>query len=139
MITELDNLIPQRYPFEFIDKFVRIEAGVRASAVKLISINEWFFSQNDKNNLIVPRPFVIEMMAQTGVGAILSLHEGEELNVFFGGIRKAIYFEDIVPGDILNITVEMKKVKGKMGLGNGIILKNNVVVCKAGLIFVIER
>ncbi|PMD73032.1 3-hydroxyacyl-ACP dehydratase FabZ family protein [Companilactobacillus nuruki] len=138
MTTKPENLIPQRYPFEFIDKFVRVEAGVEASAIKLISINEWFFSQDNPNNLIVPRPFVIEMMAQTGVGAILSLHEGENLNVFFGGIRNAMFFKDIVPGDVLNITVKMKKIKGKVGLGSGIVLRNEVVICKADLIFIIE-
>ncbi len=43
MKPEVQDVIPQRYPFQMIDRFIDVKPGESASAVKLISINEWFF------------------------------------------------------------------------------------------------
>ncbi len=94
MKPEVNDVIPQRYPFEMIDKFTNVEPGVAASAVKLISINEWFFANQPATHLVVPRPIMIEAMAQTGVAAILSMPENQGKNVFFGGIKNAVFQAD---------------------------------------------
>lgn len=42
MQPDVQDVIPQRYPFQMIDRFLDVKPGVSAKAVKLISINEWF-------------------------------------------------------------------------------------------------
>ncbi len=83
MKPDVQDVIPQRYPFQMIDKFVDVKPGESASAVKLISINEWFFANKQADNLVVPRPIMIESMAQTGVAAILSMPEYQARMPFF--------------------------------------------------------
>ena len=98
MKPAVNDVIPQRYPFEMIDKFIDVQPGVSASAIKLISINEWFFANQTSSRLAVPRPIMIEAMAQTGVAAILSIPENKGKNVFFGGIKNATFQDDFRPG-----------------------------------------
>lgn len=109
MKPAVNDVIPQRYPFEMIDKFIDVQPGVSASAIKLISINEWFFANQTSSRLAVPRPIMIEAMAQTGVAAILSIPENKGKNVLFGGIKNATFQDDFHPGDKLEFEVVMKK------------------------------
>lgn len=129
MKPAVNDVIPQRYPFEMIDKFIDVQPGVSASAIKLISINEWFFANQTSSRLAVPRPIMIEAMAQTGVAAILSILENKGKNVFFGGIKNATFQDDFRPGDKLEFEVVMKKLKRNIGLGHGrfIVMANQFV------------
>ncbi|MFD1124335.1 3-hydroxyacyl-ACP dehydratase FabZ family protein [Lentilactobacillus raoultii] len=138
MKPEVNDLIPQRYPFQMIDRFLDVEAGKTATAVKLISINEWFFANQKAGQLRVPRPIMIEAMAQTGVAAILTLPVYHGKNVFFGGIKNAEFKDDFFPGDRLIFKVEMKKLRANIGLGHGSITRDGQVICEADLIFAVE-
>lgn len=138
MKPDVQDVIPQRYPFQMIDKFVDVKPGESAVAVKLISINEWFFANKQANNLVVPRPIMIESMAQTGVAAILSMPEYQGKNAFFGSIKNAVFQDDFRPGDKLTFTVELKKLKHNIGLGHGTIHREGQQICEADLIFAVE-
>ncbi len=138
MKPEVNDVIPQRYPFQMIDQFLDVQPGVSATAKKLISINEWFFANQEGDSLIVPRPIMIEAMAQTGVAAILSLPKYQGKNVFFGGIKNAAFQDDFRPGDALTFSVEMKKLKRNIGLGHGMISREDSLICEADLIFAVE-
>lgn len=67
----VDEMIPQRYPFQMIDRFLAIEPGKSAKALKLVTINEWYFRQPTQR-LAIPRPILLEMLAQTGTAALLT-------------------------------------------------------------------
>lgn len=67
MKPAVNDVIPQRYPFEMIDKFIDVQPGVSASAIKLISINEWFFANQTSSRLAVPRPIMIEQWLKPGL------------------------------------------------------------------------
>lgn len=138
MKPAVNDVIPQRYPFEMIDKFIDVQPGVSASAIKLISINEWFFANQTSSRLAVPRPIMIEAMAQTGFAAILSIPENKGENVFFGGIKNATFQDDFRPGDKLEFEVVMKKLKRNIGLGHGTIHRDGQSICEADLIFAVE-
>ncbi|ALJ23241.1 3-hydroxyacyl-ACP dehydratase [Lactobacillus gallinarum] len=138
MKPAVNDVIPQRYPFEMIDKFIDVQPGVSASAIKLISINEWFFANQTSSRLALPRPIMIEAMAQTGVAAILSIPENKGKNVFFGGIKNATFQDDFRPGDKLEFEVVMKKLKRDIGLGHGMIHRDGQSICEADLIFAVE-
>lgn len=136
MSFEVNNYIPQRYPFEMIDRIDEVVPGEKASATKLLSINEWFF-QNQADPKM-PRPIVIEALAQTGVVSILSMDEYKGKNVFFGGIKSAEFFDHFRPGDQLHLSVELSKLKRNIGVGHGIVKRDDQVICEADLMFAIE-
>lgn len=136
-MTEVQEMIPQRYPFQMIDKFGAIIPGQTANAIKLVTINEWFF-KHPTANMAVPRPILLEMLAQMGSAAILKMPEYAGKIIFFGGIREAEFTGDARPGDRLDLQVTMKKLRKQIGIGDGTVTVDGQVICQAELIFAAE-
>ncbi|TNL00565.1 beta-hydroxyacyl-ACP dehydratase [Fructilactobacillus sanfranciscensis] len=132
MDYKVSDFIPQRYPFEMID----VQPGKSAEAVKNLSVNEWFFS--NENQFSLPHPIIVEALAQTGVVAILSMPEHKGKNVFFGGIKNAEFKADMHPGDILHLKVELTKLKRNIGVGHAEVIRDGEVIVDANLMFAIE-
>ncbi|UQS84487.1 beta-hydroxyacyl-ACP dehydratase [Apilactobacillus apisilvae] len=138
MDYNVHDFIPQRFPFQMIDKIIDVQPGKSAKALKLLNINEWFFQNQPSDNLWMPRPIAMEMLAQTGVCALLSMPEYKGKNVFFGGIKEASYQDSFRPGDKLELNVEMTKLKRNIGEGHGTITRDGEVICEGTLIFAME-
>lgn len=136
MDYKVSDFIPQRYPFEMIDKIIDVQPGKSAEAVKNLSVNEWFFSNG--NQFSLPHPIIVEALAQTGVVAILSMPEHKGKNVFFGGIKNADFKADMHPGDVLHLKVELTKLKRNIGVGHAEVLRDDEVIVDANLMFAIE-
>ncbi|WP_395319376.1 3-hydroxyacyl-ACP dehydratase FabZ family protein [Fructilactobacillus frigidiflavus] len=136
MDYKVSDFIPQRYPFEMIDKIIDVQPGKSAEAVKNLSVNEWFFSNG--NQFSLPHPIIVEALAQTGVVAILSMPEHKRKNVFFGGIKNADFKAGMHPGDVLHLQVELTKLKRNIGVGHAEVLRDGEVIVDANLMFAIE-
>lgn len=62
--------LPHRSPFLFLDEVTELEAGKRASALKVFSPQEPFFAGHFPGNPIVPGVILTEALAQTaGIAA----------------------------------------------------------------------
>lgn len=90
------------------------------------------------NQLTLPHPIIIESLAQTGVVAILSMPENAGKNVFFGGIKRAEFQDEMRPGDVLHLKVELTKLKKNIGVGHGEVVRDGKVIVDADLMFAIE-
>jgi 3-hydroxyacyl-[acyl-carrier-protein] dehydratase len=107
-ITQIQAILPHRYPFLLIDRVVEIERRKRIVAVKSVTINEQFFQGHFPGYPIMPGVLIVEAMAQAG-GALL-LTEVEDRHgklIVFTGIERARFRRPVVPGDQLRIEVEM--------------------------------
>lgn len=136
MEINVQDIIPQRPPFQMIDQLVDLEAGKKAVAEKKVTINEWFF--NNGNEFCMPEPLLVEALAQTGACALLSNEEFVGKNAFFGGIKQAEFSNRVVPGNRLTLTVELTKMKRQIGTGHGVIInENNELICEADLTFIV--
>ncbi|MBU7447206.1 MULTISPECIES: 3-hydroxyacyl-ACP dehydratase FabZ family protein [Lactiplantibacillus] len=135
---EVTSLIPQRYPVQLLDRIVSVDPGVGATAEKLVTINEWFFQSPTLTGRTMMRPLLLEILAQTGVVALLSIPEHHRQNVFFGGIRQANFKADVHPGDRLESTVTLTKLRRQIGTGHGMITCAGHEVVSADLTFVIQ-
>ena len=105
-ITEIQRILPHRYPFLLIDRVVEMTRRERIVALKNVTVNEPFFAGHFPGFPIMPGVLMIEAIAQAG-GALL-LHEiedrGEKLMVFTG-IERARFRRPVLPGDQLRIEV----------------------------------
>ena len=63
---------------------------------------------------------MVEMLAQAGAVCMLSKPEYKGKIAFFGGIDKAKFRRQVVPGDVLDLEVEIIKVRGPVGTGKAI-------------------
>ncbi|USS93441.1 beta-hydroxyacyl-ACP dehydratase [Fructilactobacillus ixorae] len=136
MELNVNDFIPQRYPFEMIDKIVAVTPGEKAEAQKNLTTNEWYFANG--NQFTLPHPIIIESLAQTGVVAILAMPEHRGHNVFFGGIKQAEFYSEMRPGDVLQLKVSLTKLKRNVGVGHGVVLRDGTVIVAADLMFAIE-
>ncbi|EGY79669.1 3-hydroxyacyl-ACP dehydratase FabZ [Peptoniphilus indolicus] len=117
---EVKNILPHRAPFLMVDKIVELEEGESAVGIKCVSGNEPYFQGHFPNYAVMPGVLQVETVAQVGAVAILINEPGK--NAFLGGIKKARFYKQIVPGDLLEIHCKIINKKGNVGFGEGYII-----------------
>ena len=137
--SEIQKILPHRYPFLMVDKIIECEPGIKATGIKCVSANEMQFLGHFPNKPIMPGVLIIEALAQTGAVALLSESGNEGKIVLFGGIRSARFKRKVVPGDVITLSCEIIKRKGLVGIGRAVAIVDGskAVVCE--LSFAIEE
>ena len=67
----------------------------------------------------------------------ISLPENKGKLAFFGGIDKAKFRKQVVPGDRLRLETDIIKCKGPMGVGKAVATVDGKVACEAEIKFMI--
>ncbi len=120
-VARIMEMIPHRYPFLMIDKMENVVAGSRATGIKNVSVNEWFFQGHFPDHKVMPGVLIIEAMAQTA--ATLVVHtlgeESEGKLVYFMSIENARFRKPVHPGDRLQVDVEKQQSRGNVWKFNG--------------------
>lgn len=135
-INEIKEILPHRYPFLLIDKVISME-GNKIVAIKNVTVNENYFQGHFPAEAVMPGVLIIEALAQTGAVAILSKNEFKGKIAYFAGIDKAKFRRKVIPGDILRLEVEIKKLRGRAGIGYGIAYVDDKKVCEGELTFMV--
>lgn len=133
---EIINLIPHRYPFLFLDKVLEFEEKKIIRGIKNVSGNEEFFQGHFPGRPIMPGVIIIEAMAQLGVifAKLDSEQSGKDTLIVFGGVEEVKFRRPVVPGDVLDMKLEL--IKSKLGLWKmkGIATVDNEVAAEGILI-----
>ncbi len=107
-ISEIEKMLPHRYPFLLIDKIMEItDDGI--IGVKNVTMNEPQFTGHFPGNPVMPGVLQIEAMAQTG--GIFSLSKVEEphlYSTYFMKIDNVKFKRKVIPGD--TIVFELKLI-----------------------------
>ncbi|MBC2575806.1 3-hydroxyacyl-ACP dehydratase FabZ [Peptostreptococcus canis] len=138
-IEEIKKIIPHRYPFLLIDKVVEMEIGKSCHAVKCITNTEPWFQGHFPEHNVMPGVLLVEAMAQTGAVSILSVEENKGKIAFFSGIKDAKFRREILPGDKLDIFIEIVKLRKNFGIGRGKIYSEGELCVEAEISFFIEK
>lgn len=136
-IKEIMDIIPHRSPFLLVDRIEEMEVGKRAVGKKCVTYNEPFFAGHFPQEPVMPGVLIIEALAQVGAVCCLSAEENKGKIGFLGGVNKAKFRGKVVPGDVLNLEVEMIKVKGPVGIGKGTATVDGKVVASGEITFMI--
>jgi UDP-3-O-[3-hydroxymyristoyl] N-acetylglucosamine deacetylase/3-hydroxyacyl-[acyl-carrier-protein] dehydratase len=100
-ITDIEKLLPHRYPFLLVDKIMEIHEE-SIVGVKNVTLNEPMFTGHFPGNPVFPGVLQIEAMAQ--VGGIFALSKVEEphlYSTYFMKIDKVRFKAKIIPGDTI--------------------------------------
>ena len=110
-ITEIQKILPHRYPMLLIDQVDELIPGKKAIARRNVTINEEVFNGHFPKNPVLPGALIVESLAQTGAVALLSQEEFQGKTAYFGGIRSAEFRKVVRPGDTLKLEVNLEKVQ----------------------------
>ncbi len=105
------EMIPHRDPFLMIDKVIDAVANERATGIKEVTADEYYFKGHFPSRPVMPGVLIVEAMAQTA--AVLVVHtlgrEAEGKLVYFMTIDEARFRRPVVPGDRLLIHVTKQR------------------------------
>ncbi|GAB4248333.1 MAG: 3-hydroxyacyl-ACP dehydratase FabZ [Thermoleophilia bacterium] len=134
---EIEEILPHREPFLWLDRVLELEPGLRAVAEKHLSGKEDVFRGHFPGYPVFPGVLLLEALAQTGAVAVLTLEENRGRLALFGGVDGARFRRQVVPGDTLRFEVELVRVRGPVGKGKGTAYVGDDVVCSATLTFAV--
>lgn len=131
------DVIPHRPPFLFVDELVTIVPGVEAVGLWHLSGDEDFFAGHFPGRPTLPGVLMVEALAQVGAIAVLQDVRFTGKLPLFGGIDSVRFRRQVVPGDTLELRMEMGRLSARAGRGHGIATVNGEKACEADLLFVI--
>ena len=110
---EIEQLLPHREPFLFLDKCEIIEIGIKGIGYRKFLPNEFFFQGHFPKMPIVPGVILVEALAQTA-GAVVSkgFLNHEKKSVLFMSVSSAKFRKPVIPNDEITFSVHyLNKVK----------------------------
>ena len=135
--TQIQKIIPHRYPMLLIDRVDELEPGKKAVATRNVTIHEEVFNGHFPDNPVMPGVLIVEALAQTGAVALLSMPEFKGKTAYFGGIRQAKFRKVVRPGDTLRLEVTLDKIRNNIGPGKAEATIDGKKCCSAELTFMI--
>lgn len=136
-IKEIKAILPHRYPFLMIDRVEEVVEGKSAKGYKNITINENFFNGHFPDYPVMPGVLILEALAQMGAICILSMEDFKGKIGFLVGADKVRWKKQVVPGDKLDLEIEITRLKGSIGIGKGKATVDGKLVCEGEIMFAI--
>ena len=135
---QIKAIIPHRPPFLLIDRITEVEPGKSCKGIKQVSGNEPFFEGHFPDYAVMPGVLIVESLAQVGAVALLQQEEFKGTLAFFAGIDKCRFKKQVTPGDTLELSVEITKLRGPIGKGFAVATVDGQVACQCEITFAIS-
>jgi 3-hydroxyacyl-[acyl-carrier-protein] dehydratase len=136
---EIEAILPHRDPFLLLDEVVDLEPGERVVARKRVRPDEWYFAGHFPGRPIMPGVLIVEAMAQAGAVAVLSEEENRGKLALFAGIDGVRFKRVVEPGDELELTCELERVRGPIGRGKAKASVDGALAARGILTFAVEQ
>jgi 3-hydroxyacyl-[acyl-carrier-protein] dehydratase len=138
-VADLDprDVLPHREPFAFITAIDEVVPGESARCRWELTGEEDFFAGHFPGRPTLPGVLMLEALAQTGAVAALQDERFAGKLLLFGGVDKARFRRQVVPGDTLTLEVTMGRMSARAGRGHGIASVDGEKACEADLLFIV--
>jgi 3-hydroxymyristoyl/3-hydroxydecanoyl-(acyl carrier protein) dehydratase len=121
-ISVIEDILPHRSPFLFVDRVMIFDAGKNIITEKDLAIDDCYFSGHFPGNPVMPGIIVSEALAQT-CGLLMGLTwrekdrlvDHEKMNLFLANVHMK-FASPAKPGDTLRLQASLKKEYGGLFL-----------------------
>ncbi len=138
-LQQLLDRVVHRYPTALVDAVAEHEPGVRAVAIKNVTINEDFFPGHYPGQPLMPAVLMIETLTQ--VAALLWLDREEvtpNTRVWLRGVNDARFRRQVIPGDQLRLEVTLGRRRGRLAKAAARATVGEHVVAEAELLLGVD-
>ena len=136
---QIMEVIPHRDPFLLIDEVLEMEDGKRVVARKYMKEDDYWIKGHFPEKPVTPGVLMVEMLAQAGAVCILSQPEFKGKIALFAGIDKVKFRKQVVPGDVLDLEVEIISQRGPIGVGKAIASVDGKKAVTCEIKFAVEK
>jgi beta-hydroxyacyl-ACP dehydratase FabZ len=135
-IEQILKTIPHRYPLLLVDRLLEVnEDFSHGIGLKNVTINEPFFQGHYPGMPIMPGVLIIESIAQAAAAVILLNPARAGLTPILAALDDVKFKRMVVPGDQLELEVDILWVRGFIGKGRGVARVGGEVAASADLSF----
>jgi 3-hydroxyacyl-[acyl-carrier-protein] dehydratase len=135
--SEIEAILPHRDPFLLLDEVTEIEPGARVVARKRVREDEWYLAGHFPGRPIMPGVLLVEAMAQTGAVAVLADEANRGKLALFAGIDDVRFKRIVGPGDEVELTCELERVRGPVGRGKATATVDGELAARGTLTFAV--
>lgn len=133
--NQIQEIIPHRYPFLLVDQIESIsDDKLEIVGKKCVSANEMQFLGHFPNKHVMPGVLIVEALAQTGCVLLLSKEEYKGKIAYFAGINKMRFKRQVIPGDVIELTVKLTNNKASIFFADVIAKVEGKVVCSGEIL-----
>lgn len=127
----IKQIIPHRPPFLLVDRVVVTDPEKSATGYKCVSGNEPYFVGHFPEKAILPGVLIVESMAQTACVLLLGQEEFKNKLAYFTGMEEVKFRKPVVPGDRLELKIEVLRMRERFGKVKGEAYVNGQLVSEA--------
>lgn len=131
------DLLAHRDPFLFVSEIVSVAPGRAAEGRWHLRGDEPFFAGHFPGRPTLPGVLMVESLAQLGGIAVLADARFAGKLPLFGGIDKARFRRQVIPGETLELEVTLGRLSARAGTGHGRAHVGGETACEADLLFVL--
>ena len=131
-----EAVIPHRAPFLLLTEVTKVTVGERAVGYWQLTGAEPFFAGHFPGRPTLPGVLMCEAIAQLGAYALLSRPDFAGRLALFGGLDGVRFRRQVLPGERLDLEVELGRVSARAGRGSGRASVDGEEACRCDLLFV---
>ncbi len=132
-VQGIQKLLPHRPPFLLVDRVVAFEPFKKLVGWKGVTMNEPFFAGHFPGSPVMPGVLILEALAQSAALLAMMSLPGEQAGklTYLMGIDGARFRRRVVPGDRLELHVEVTRQKGPVWKEKGTAIVDGQVCAEA--------